>query len=174
MAKSQKKPAAKPPKKKAAPKKKAPAKKKATPKKTTKKADAKGPGRPTVMTKKVVEKLEKLFSQGLSDREACLLAGISKDALYDYCNENPVFSNRKEELKKTPSIHAKQTMARAVKKDPKMALKLLERKERNEWAPPTVKQDINLTNEVGDKTDDQIDEELAAIEAEIAKSEGAK
>lgn len=36
---------------------------------------------------------------GLSDRECCLYADIGESTLYDYCKENPDFSERKEALK---------------------------------------------------------------------------
>lgn len=124
------------------------------------------------MTEKVVAKLEKAFQAGLSDREACLFVGISRDALYDYCRDNPDFSDQKELLKKTPAINAKFTMAKAVKKDATMALKYLERKERIEWAPPTVKQDLSVKNETSDMTDDQLNAALAAVEAELSRHEG--
>lgn len=163
MAKTTKKPAKKTPKK-------APAKKKTASKKTS----SNKVGRPPVITDKVVQKLEKAFIAGLSDREACLYAGAAESTFYDYCNANPEFSERKELLKKTPVLNSKMTIARAVKKDPAMALKLLERKERKEWAPPTVKQDVHLTNEVGDKTDEQLDDELAALEEELAKRGGSE
>ena len=51
-------------------------------------------GRPTVMTKEVLSKLEMLFAHGLTDREACLIADINPATLYNYCNENPEFSDK--------------------------------------------------------------------------------
>ena len=128
-------------------------------------------GRPSVMTESVVRILEEAFVDGLSDREACIFAGIGRQTLYDYCKKNPEFSDRKEGLKMMPTINAKRTIAKAVQKDPAMALKYLERKERDEWAPPTVKQDIKVTSDLEDKTDEQLDEEIAAIEEELAKRE---
>lgn len=134
-------------------------------------SNKKGPGRPTVMTKSVVKKLETAFASGLSDREACIYAGISKQTLYNYCNDNPGFVDRKEDLKQWPTMHAKMTIAKAVKKDPNMALKYLERKQREEWAPPTVKQDIHIKDGLESMTEEQLDAEIDAIHAELAQRE---
>ena len=128
-------------------------------------------GRPPVITESVVRKLEKAFMAGLSDRQACASVGIGRQTLYDYCKDNPEFSDRKEDLKKMPAIHAQIAIAKAVKTDPNMALKYLERKERKEWAPPTVKQDINVTNELEHKSEEQLDAELDAIQAELTRRE---
>lgn len=121
------------------------------------------------MTAATIKKLEKAFMAGLSDRKACIFAGISHQTLYDYCKVHESFSDRKEQLKKMPSINAQMTIAKAIKKDPGMALKYLERKERKEWAPPTVKQEVRNMDDVTEVTDEQLDDELAALEAELAK-----
>lgn len=98
-------------------------------------------GRPTVMTKTMIGKLEMLFAQGLSDREACLVANISPSTLYDYCNENPEFAERKELLKEQPKITAKLNVAEAIeKKDIDMSKWYLERKAKDEFS---TKQEIS-------------------------------
>lgn len=79
------------------------------------------------MTPIVVGKLENAFSLGCSDREACLIAGIHKDTLYEYCKKNPDFSDRKQQLKLFPIIRAKQTVYKALERDPKLALRYLEK-----------------------------------------------
>lgn len=71
-------------------------------------------GRPTVMTPEVVAKLEEAFMYAFSDAEACLYANISKNALYDYCQRNPEFTNRKELLKKKPNIKAKLNILKGI------------------------------------------------------------
>lgn len=63
--------------------------------------------RPTVMTEIVIAKLEEAFSNGATDLQACFIANISKDALYDYIKENPEFSDRKEALKDMIKYQAK-------------------------------------------------------------------
>lgn len=98
-------------------------------------------GRPTVMTEAMISKLELLFSQGLSDREACLIADISTTALYDYCTANPEFAERKELLKDNPKIKAKLNIAEAIEaKDIDMSKWYLERKAKDEFS---TKQEIS-------------------------------
>jgi hypothetical protein len=71
-------------------------------------------GRPTVMTPEVLRKLEEAFSKDLSDREACLYAGIGERTLYDYQDNNPDFSQRKALLKSSVSMHAKLKLAESI------------------------------------------------------------
>lgn len=96
-------------------------------------------GRPTVMTEAMIGKLEMLFAQGLSDREACLIADINPSTLYDYCNEHPDFSERKELLKDKPKIQAKLNVAEAIEnKDVDMSRWYLERKAKEEFSPKQI------------------------------------
>jgi len=64
-------------------------------------------GRPTVMTEKVLFKLEEAFEWGVTDVMACLHAGIAEATLYTYIEKNPKFSERKEQLKNAPMLKAK-------------------------------------------------------------------
>lgn len=96
-------------------------------------------GRPTVMTEAMIGKLELLFAQGLSDREACLIADISPSTLYDYCTENPDFAERKELLKDKPKIKAKLNVAEAIEnKDIDMSKWYLERKAKEEFSAKQI------------------------------------
>ena len=96
-------------------------------------------GRPTVMTEAMIGKLEMLFAQGLSDREACLIADINPSTLYDYCNEHPDFSERKELLKDKPKIQAKLNVAEAIEnKDIDMSKWYLERKAKEEFSAKQI------------------------------------
>lgn len=63
--------------------------------------------RPKKIDTTVVRKLEHGFLNGLSDREACLFANIAPSTLYEYCKENPEFSERKELLKDQVKLKAK-------------------------------------------------------------------
>src|SRR3990167_6642124 len=76
-------------------------------------------GRPTVFTPETLQKLDFAFSQGLSDREACLFANISPSGLYGYCKENPEYSERKELLKDEVKMVAKINIAKSIKEDKK-------------------------------------------------------
>lgn len=73
-------------------------------------------GRPTVMTDAVVHKLEEAFAMGCTDAEACIYAGISRRTLGYYCEDNPDFLHRKEDLKTTPVLKARKVVLDAVEK----------------------------------------------------------
>lgn len=71
-------------------------------------------GRPTVMTEETLNKLEQVFSLGGSDKEACLMAGISTQALYNYQKEHPEYVERKEQLKDLPKYKARKNIIEAI------------------------------------------------------------
>lgn len=97
-------------------------------------------GRPTVMTPETVKKLEYGFLKGLTDAECCLYADISKQTLYDYCEKHPEFTDRKEQLKKQPSIQAKLNVTEAIDNgDIDLSRWYLERKNKDEFS---LKQEI--------------------------------
>lgn len=100
-------------------------------------------GRPSVMTKEVLQKLEAGFSSGLSDREACLYADISESTLYNYCQKEPEFLERKELLKEQPKMRARLIVCKAIEDgDLKAAQWYLERKARDEFS---TRQEQNLS-----------------------------
>lgn len=113
-------------------------------------------GRPTVMTPEVIAKLEDGFMKGLTDLECCLYANISKDALYDYCNKYPEFSERKEQLKKQPAVQAKMNILAALEDGDKDISKwYLERKSKDEFSlkqtiEADVKEDVTVKVELVD------------------------
>lgn len=67
------------------------------------------------MTPEVLRKLEEAFANAFTDKEACLYADIAPSTLYLYCKENPDFSERKEMLKLSLNMHAKNNISRAIK-----------------------------------------------------------
>lgn len=98
-------------------------------------------GRPTVMTEDVLQKLEYAFMRGLTDVEACLYADIGTTTLYNYCEENPAFRERKEELKQHPTAQARLNVAEEIEKgNAEMSKWWLERKAKNEFS---TKQEIS-------------------------------
>ena len=98
-------------------------------------------GRPTVMTNEVLQKLEYAFMRGMTDRQACLYANIATSTLYNYCNENPDFSERKETLKQNPTSKARLNVTKAIEQgDVSLSLWWLERKARDEFS---TKQNID-------------------------------
>lgn len=114
-------------------------------------------GRPTVMTPETVKKLEYGFLRGLTDEQCCLFAGISKQALYDYCHAHPEFTDRKELLKQQPSVQAKINIAEGIENgDTELSKWYLERKNKDEFS---TKQDVGVSGEInnpfaGMSTDD--------------------
>lgn len=91
-------------------------------------------GRPTVMKPEVIAKLEQAFSLGASVSEATFYAGISYDTYYDYCKKHPGYSDRTKQLQDIPLLKARDAVISAFKKDPNLALKYLERKNKKEFA----------------------------------------
>lgn len=97
-------------------------------------------GRPPVIDKDVLNKLETSYSMGCTDSEACLFANISKQTLYNYQDKHPEFVERKEMLKKKLVLKARSVIADALnKKDEKTAQWYLERKCKDEFS---TKQEI--------------------------------
>jgi len=114
------------------------------------KKDHKKDWRPTVMTDDVVWKLLTAFSYWFSDVEACLYADIWKQALYDYCNKNPEFRDRKEALKNKPKMKAKMNVLEKINnKDIDTSKWYLERKAKDEFS---TKQEIDNTLNITDYT----------------------
>ena len=70
----------------------------------------KGAGRSTVFTPDVLQKLEDAFTNAFTDEMACLYAGVSESALYEYCQANQKFAERKEKLKLSPNLAAQKKL----------------------------------------------------------------
>lgn len=108
-------------------------------------------GRPSAISDEVLRKLEEAFGNGATDAEACGLAGISRSTLYLYCTHNKEFSDRKETLKSMPTYHAKVSILKAIKADPKVAMDYLERVDKSfAKAPPSDSKgvQVNVQNNV--------------------------
>lgn len=100
------------------------------------------PGRPTVFTNEVINKLEDAYLLGCSDREACFLAGVSAAALYNYQKANPDFIERKQALKDNVTIQARRKVLEAIEDNDNVMVRwYLERKRPEEF---TARQDIKL------------------------------
>jgi len=91
-------------------------------------------GRPTVMTKEAVGKLEQAYALGCTDGEACFYADISQETLYEYQRKFPEFIHRKESLKQKPILQARQSVVKSFEGNPELALKFLERKLKKEFS----------------------------------------
>jgi hypothetical protein len=102
------------------------------------KSEHKKAGRPTIMAPDVVAKLEQAFMNAFTDEQACIVAKISRDTLYDYIKKNPSFSVRKEELKKRVDIKAKTKLVQAINGGDMNSIKFwLERKCKDEFSLKT-------------------------------------
>lgn len=101
-------------------------------------------GRPKKITAQVLGKLKEAFLLGCTDREACFYAEINPDTLYAYQKENPTFSDQKESFKSNPILLARKTVINALKDNPMLALKYLERKQRSEFS---LLQKVDITSD---------------------------
>lgn len=95
-------------------------------------------GRPNAIDELTLKKLEDAFSNGGTDREACFLANISQQTLYNYQKEHPEFIERKESLKDMIKFQAKQRVKEAIiaEKTCDTAKWYLERKGKDEGFSP--------------------------------------
>jgi hypothetical protein len=86
----------------------------------------------------ILQKLEEAFMLAGTDQEACIYAGISTSALYEYQKQNPEFLERKQALKNLPSLRAKKAIVDRLDKDTALAQWWLARRNRAEFAdrPP--------------------------------------
>lgn len=125
-----------------------------------KKTKKKKIGRPTKMTEARVKKLLKAYSIGCTDIEACIHAGISKQTLYNYEKKNKAFVDQKEDIKETLILIARRSLAKGIPKDPKLALKVLERRKPEEYAP--IKK-IDVRGEVAILTDAELARRLERV-----------
>lgn len=71
-------------------------------------------GRPTVMTKDTLQKLEQAWMIGATDRIACASAGIAEATLYNYLVDHPEYVEIKEHCKSQIAIQALNNTAQAM------------------------------------------------------------
>lgn len=90
-------------------------------------------GQPTKMTEKVLGLLKNAFLMGCSDREACLVAEIDPDTLYEYQKRNPEYAEQKAMWKDNPTVKARKTVYESLD-DKKTARWYLERKKKKEFS----------------------------------------
>ena len=133
----------------------------------------KNAGRPVKITDDVLQKLEFAFIKGLSDREACLYAGIAPSTLYNYCEKHKDFLERKELLKESPKMRAKINIAAGIEAGSiDISQYYLERKCPEEYS---LKQRVQLDGELSVKRSSMdlsnyTDEELTQLEELLNKS----
>ena len=71
-------------------------------------------GRPTVMTKDTLQKLEAAWNIGATDKIACASAGIAESTLYNYLVEHHEYVEVKEHCKSQIAIQALNNAAQAM------------------------------------------------------------
>ncbi|MCK3922852.1 hypothetical protein HCC23_02740 [Streptococcus suis] len=121
------------------------------------------------MTQGTVKKLEEAFLRGLSDEEACIYADISKPILYDYCDKNPGFLDRKELLKQRVKTRAKLNISKAIEDgDVAISKWYLERKDDEFKTKTKLEHDGTVSVAPRNPFEDLTVEELRAIIAEDA------
>ena len=109
------------------------------------------------MTEAVVAKLEYGFMKGLNVTECCHYADISRNCFYEYCEKNPGFKDRIEELRSYTSAKAKLNITEAIEEgDRDLSKWWLERKNRDEFSTKQevsadVKSDVTITVELVDE-----------------------
>lgn len=127
-------------------------------------------GRPTVIDKDVVRKLEQAFKDGLSVSEACFVSGIGKRTFYDHKATDTVFAHKMELAKAYVTLRAKKVVVQAVYSGNLTAAKwYLERKARNEFGLHPVDEDTEWSNQTeANAQDDSLMQILATMHAVVA------
>ena len=128
-------------------------------------------GRPKAVNEIVLLKLEYAFSIGCNDTQACIHAGISRQTLWNYQEKNPDFIDKKEELKETLPLQAKNNLAYLLAKgDPAMTRFILEKLD------PKFSNKLNISGSVEhkEKIVYVLKEEHDAMEAHINEVIGKK
>jgi hypothetical protein len=98
-------------------------------------------GRPTVMTKATVQKLEAALRDGFSVDMACHVSGIGRSTYYQHLQSDPDFTDKMALAQDWITQRAKQVVAQAIdNNDLKAAQWWLERRARADFAanPPPV------------------------------------
>ncbi len=104
-------------------------------------------GRNTVMTEKVIKKLEEGFLYDLNVSQACIYAGIDRKTYSNYCRKNPEMKERFEALRENVKLKAKINIAKNIKKgDVDISKWLLEHR-----APDEYSKKINASIDEGIK-----------------------
>ena len=104
-------------------------------------------GRPKIMTDATVKVLEEAYSNGATDIEACFIASISKQTLYNYQKEHPEFVDRKFALQDMIKYQAKKNIKeKIISGDTLQSNWWLERKAKKEGFSPRTE----LTGADGD------------------------
>lgn len=129
-------------------------------------------GRPTKMTEDVIRKIEEVAALDGSVAEMAFYANVHPDTVYAWLKENKDFSDRINALRNKPVLLARQTVVKAVKDDPNMAMRYLEKKRSKEFVTRT---EVENTGDIGLKIKPtqyaRVSDEALAEFAELAEAE---
>lgn len=79
--------------------------------------------------------MEQAYKLDATDEEACLYSDITPDQLYYFQEKiDPTFRARKHQWKQNPVLVARQSVMKAIPRDPDLALRYLERKRKSEFS----------------------------------------
>lgn len=106
-------------------------------------------GRPRAITPEIINKLEKAFALGCTNREACFFANVAESTFYDFIKEYPEYSERFNSLKEYEKIRARKVIHDALGSgDRDIAKWYLERKAKDEFSTKQeIVGDVNLNYE---------------------------
>lgn len=90
-------------------------------------------GRPSLKTEDTIRKIEEVAALDGSIEEMAYYAGIHRDTLYGWLQDDKDFSDRITSLRERPILKARQTVVKSLD-DPIQAFKYLERKKKSEFA----------------------------------------
>ena len=89
------------------------------------------------MSESVLLKLQEAYLFDANDVQACYFAGIGTDTLYRYQKIHPDFAAKKVAWQDNVKMRAKMTVAKAVQTESELALKLLERRDKENYSTKT-------------------------------------
>lgn len=113
-------------------------------KKVVKKSKA---GRPSKYEAAKVSKLEAAFHNSFTVEQACLYAGIGKKTFFNWLEKKPGFLHRMTKAREHPNLRAKEVVINSINNGNSTDAKWwLERKQRDEFAPPRDDVPGSITN----------------------------
>ena len=113
-------------------------------------------GRPLSIDDITLKKLEDAFSNGATDVQACFLADISGQTLYNYQKAHPDFIERKQALKDMIAYQAKIKIKQAITEDKNSltAQWYLDRRDADFKPKQELSGELTLVDLLKDKYDD--------------------
>lgn len=121
-------------------------------------------GRPTVISDRVVRKLEAALRDGFNVSEACLVSGVSRSVYYERKASDSVFADKMELAQKYVTIRAKKVVVQAIDDGNFNAAKWwLEHRERDEFGSRTVSEETKEQQQERERAAEKEDDTLRQI-----------